>query len=163
MAIPPLFIQLQSGSLGVPIYIYACATDLLDGIIARRLHAESVLGSMLDAFADFGLVAGVSAYLISVGLLSPWFLALILLAFAQFVAAKPMPDSDPLGRHIGTVLFISLGLSLMYSTSWFVWWSTLMASGYVVASLALRWVTPFVICLRRVVAEKSDPSDTRED
>ncbi len=147
MATPLLLIQLQSGSLGVPIYIYACATDLLDGIIARRLHAESILGSMLDAFADFGLVAGVSAYLISVGLISPWFLALILLAFTQFVAAKPVPGSDPLGRHIGTVLFISLGLSLMYPTTWFVWWSTLVASGYVVASLALRWVAP---CVKRV-------------
>ncbi len=139
MATPLLLIQLKSGTLGVPIYICACVTDLLDGVLARRLRVETVVGSMLDASADFTLISGAAAYFIGVGLLSPWFLGLVILAFAQFVVAKPKPGSDPLGRHIGTVLFISLGIVLIYPVHWFAWWSTLVASGYIVASLILKW------------------------
>ena len=94
----------------------------------------------MDASADFALVVTVSLILTREGLLSPLFVYLIVFSFAQFVAAKPRVGSDPLGKHIGTVLFISLFVALAMPVGWVVWWSTLMASVYILASLADRWL-----------------------
>ena len=60
------------------------------------------------------------------GLLSPLFVYLIVFAFAQFVAAKPRVGSDPLGKHIGTILFVALLVALAMSVGWVALWSSLM-------------------------------------
>lgn len=59
VAAPPLLIAaMLAGSrpwfLGV--YIAALLTDSLDGILARRLHAESDIGRRLDSWADYLLI-----------------------------------------------------------------------------------------------------------
>lgn len=43
---------------GVYIFIISALTDLFDGILARRLHAESRWGAILDPIADKILVCG---------------------------------------------------------------------------------------------------------
>lgn len=43
---------------GVYIFIIAALTDLFDGILARKLHAESRWGAILDPIADKILVCG---------------------------------------------------------------------------------------------------------
>lgn len=126
----------------LPIFIVACATDLLDGVAARRLGSETRLGSMLDAFADFLLVATVSSTLALEGLLSPLFVVLIVLAFTQFAVARPRAGSDPLGKHIGTILFVALGVTLAEPVEWVALWSSSIASGYILASVAARWLHP---------------------
>jgi CDP-diacylglycerol--glycerol-3-phosphate 3-phosphatidyltransferase len=47
--------RLRVASVGV--FIFAAASDGLDGFIARRLNQRSRLGSILDPIADKGLVA----------------------------------------------------------------------------------------------------------
>lgn len=136
----PVLLAVGAPELRLPIFVAACVTDLLDGVVARRLGSETRLGSRLDALADFLLVASVSSLLASEGLLSPLFVALIVLAFAQFVAVKPRAGADPLGKHIGTVLFVALGVTLAEPVWWVAQWSSLVASGYVVASISARWL-----------------------
>src|SRR4051812_8749548 len=43
---------------GVYIFIVAAFTDLFDGVLARKLHAESRWGAILDPIADKILVCG---------------------------------------------------------------------------------------------------------
>jgi len=140
LSVPVIISDLLAGGSGLALYFLACASDLLDGALARRLGGETRAGSMFDACADFFLVFGVSTTLYQRGLLSVWFLALVALAFAQFLFAKPRTGADPLGKHIGTILFIALGVVLLQPDPWVASWSTLVSSGYIVASLAGRWV-----------------------
>jgi phosphatidylglycerophosphate synthase len=124
----------------LPIFFVACVTDLLDGAVARLLSSETRVGALVDASADFALVATVSLILTWEGLLSPLFVCLIIFAFAQFVAAKPRVGSDPLGKHIGTILFIAMFVALAMPVGWVAWWSSLIASGYILSSLVERWL-----------------------
>jgi len=140
VAVPLLLTGGAGAAWRLPIFVVACATDLLDGVAARRLGSETHLGSTLDAFADFLLVATVSSILTFEGLLSPLFVVLIVLVFAQFVVARPRIGSDPLGKHIGTILFVALGVMLAVPVGWVALWSSLLASGYILASLAARWL-----------------------
>jgi CDP-diacylglycerol---glycerol-3-phosphate 3-phosphatidyltransferase len=50
----------------------ACATDFLDGYLARRWRRTSDLGVFLDTTADKLLIAGVLIALVAVGRASPW-------------------------------------------------------------------------------------------
>jgi phosphatidylglycerophosphate synthase len=135
---------LLMNSIGIvwrlPIFFVACATDLLDGVVARFLCSETRVGALMDASADFALVMTVSLILTWEGLLSPFFVYLIVFTFAQFVATKPRVGSDPLGKHIGTILFVALFAALAMPVGWVVWWSSLIASGYILASLVERWL-----------------------
>jgi phosphatidylglycerophosphate synthase len=136
----PILLSSDASAWRLPIFVAACLTDLLDGLVARRLISETLLGYMLDAIADFLLVALISYMLTIEELFSPLFPALIVFAFAQFVIAKPRAGADPLGKHIGTVLFVALGVVLAEPVAWVALWSSLVASGYIVASVAARWL-----------------------
>ena len=134
-----LCIQLIAGGWGFPLFSLACLTDIFDGWVARRFRSETSLGSLFDAFADFTLVLTTSAFLVWRQLISPWFLGLIVLAFIRFILTRPRPGCDPLGKHIGTVLFISLGLILVSPVPSLSAWSTAIASCYMVVSMV--WST----------------------
>ncbi len=45
------------GSTYLLLYALAGVTDMLDGLLARRLHAESTFGSRLDTVADMTMIA----------------------------------------------------------------------------------------------------------
>ncbi len=139
LSIPLIVSELLGEDSVFTLYALACVSDLLDGPVARRLGGETRIGMAFDAGTDFILVFGVSASLYLRGLLSLWFLALILVAFAQF-AILPRAVSDPLGRHIGTVLFIALGMIILTPSYWVAAWSSGVVSVYITASLAARWM-----------------------
>lgn len=134
-----LMLVLSGGGWGVPSYALACLTDLFDGKVARLLHSETRFGALFDASADFLLVFSTSFILALRGLVSPWFLCLITYCFASFLFIRRKPIADPLGKHIGTVLFIALGVVLIYPVEFVAAWSTLIASCYIVASMVLRY------------------------
>lgn len=137
-----LFTILIEGGRGFPVFALACLTDALDGALARRLHAESKLGGLLDASADFYLVFSTSVFLVWSGLVSGWFLCLVIAAFIKFVFIIRTSRSDPLGKHIGTVLFVALGVVLVSPVMFVASWAISIASCYVVASMLLCFVMP---------------------
>ncbi len=132
-----LVTSLLEGGWGFPFFAFACITDLVDGALARRLHAESGFGGVLDASADFLLVLSTSTFLVWSGLVQIWFLPLLVVAFIKFIVSRVVSISDPLGKHIGTVLFFSLGTVLLFPNGFVATWATSIASCYILASIAL--------------------------
>jgi CDP-diacylglycerol--glycerol-3-phosphate 3-phosphatidyltransferase len=60
------------------LFAIAAGTDFLDGYLARRWAATTILGSFLDTTADKLLVSGVLIALVAVGRASPWVAAIII-------------------------------------------------------------------------------------
>jgi phosphatidylglycerophosphate synthase len=132
---------LVEGGQGFPIYVVACLTDVLDGALARWLHVESKLGGWLDAASDFLLVFSTSVFLFWAGLAPFWFLCLLIVSFMKYVfrdASRP----DPLGKHIGTIIFLALGVILLFPVNYIAIWSTNVASFYIVTSMILSHILP---------------------
>jgi CDP-diacylglycerol--glycerol-3-phosphate 3-phosphatidyltransferase len=59
------------------LFAIAAATDFLDGFLARRWAATTILGGFLDTTADKLLVSGVLVALVAAGRASPWVAAII--------------------------------------------------------------------------------------
>lgn len=64
----------------VALFIVSMAGDVLDGWLARRWNAESVLGRVMDPFIDKVVICGSLVYCINVppGFVAPWMVVLIL-------------------------------------------------------------------------------------
>ena len=104
----------------------AGASDWLDGFIARRLHASSWMGGVLDAVADKAFVLAVLATFVHEGTFELWQAGLLLLrdvsvlmvavyviATKQWTAFTKMP-SRPLGRVTTAALFaLFLGMTAL--------------------------------------------------
>ena len=135
-----LLASLLEGGWGFPLFVLACVTDLVDGALARRLNAVTETGGVLDACADFLLVLSTSVYLAWSGLVGMWFPVLIVAAFGKFVVGRAAHLPDPLGKHIGTVLFVALLTVLYFPSAFVAAWATSLASFYVLASMALSFV-----------------------
>lgn len=101
----------------LPVVVVAAASDLLDGVIARRFSGGSWIGGLLDAVADKLFLGVVLATAVVDGALDPrWLPALlardvVVLAIAVYVAARGRWDafrrmpSRPLGKATTAVLF----------------------------------------------------------
>jgi cardiolipin synthase len=79
----PIAVLILAGSqpafvVALAIFVVAALTDLADGALARRWHAQTVLGSHLDPLADKALVIAALGALAATGRLG----ALALVAFA---------------------------------------------------------------------------------
>jgi phosphatidylserine synthase len=132
-----LFTTLVEGGWGFPVFALACLTDVFDGALARWLNTESKFGGLFDASADFLLVFSTSVFLIWNGIVSIWFLFLMVVTFARYIFGKDASGCEPLGKHIGTVIFVALGTVLVFPVLFVASWATFIASCYIVASMML--------------------------
>lgn len=64
---PVVDLQFNLARLALLIFILGALTDFLDGFLARRLHAETAWGAVLDPIADKILVTGTILGLASIG------------------------------------------------------------------------------------------------
>lgn len=112
---------------GVYIFILAAFTDLFDGVLARKLHAESRWGAILDPIADKILVCGTILGLFCINTGNPLFaLPAAFILFREFAvsalreAAAARHVSVPvsfLGKIKTTVQLVALGV-LLFAESW---------------------------------------------
>jgi phosphatidylglycerophosphate synthase len=93
-------------------------TDLIDGYVARKLHVASKAGAYFDAVIDFIFIIGIFTAFTLSGYYSTWILVLIGALFAQFIISSIYTKRlyDPLGKYIGSVLYIAIGLTLLSPT-----------------------------------------------
>ncbi len=84
------------------IFVFASITDWLDGLMARKLNAQSVMGQLMDPIADKILVLAAIVMLLAMGRVDPFMVFLFLgrdifiggiravaAAKNQIIAAKP--------------------------------------------------------------------------
>lgn len=108
-------------ALRLPVVAVGAASDLLDGRIARRFHAETWAGGLLDAVSDKLFTVAILGVAWHDGILGPWLLAAVLardIAVAAAAAAvalhrrwdgfRRMP-SRPLGKATTAAVF-ALGI-----------------------------------------------------
>ncbi|MGD6809007.1 MAG: CDP-alcohol phosphatidyltransferase family protein [Candidatus Bathyarchaeia archaeon] len=118
----PLFLYFNSvGSASLCLLVFASAicTDLLDGFIARKLNVTSKTGAYFDAVSDFVFVAGIFLAFVLNGYYPVWLLLLIAGSFGQFAVTGYFAKRlyDPLGKYVGSVLYIGITLTLICPTA----------------------------------------------
>jgi phosphatidylglycerophosphate synthase len=97
---------------------FCAATDYFDGYLARKLDVTSRFGAYYDATTDFILMIGIFTIFYAVGFYPVWLLLLIAAAFAQFVVSSFFAKKlyDPVGRYLGSALYIGVVLTLLWPT-----------------------------------------------
>ncbi|MGH1388510.1 CDP-alcohol phosphatidyltransferase family protein [Kordia sp.] len=60
--------RVELNLVAIILFMYACASDLLDGFLARKYHCESKQGKVLDLFGDKFLTIAFSLYAIASGM-----------------------------------------------------------------------------------------------
>jgi len=106
-AAAPLFYQLflhRSCAVAFAVFLFAAMTDILDGMVARRLSATSAFGAYLDVIVDFLLIVTAFAAFVQ----KQWYCALIVvpvvISFAIFLISSGVgrPLYDPVGKYLGS-------------------------------------------------------------
>lgn len=90
------FISTQKFSTAVILFCISTMTDMLDGFMARRLHAATNFGSYLDPLADKLTIFGFFVALMFLGLCPAWFvgfyIAVALLLSIGFLFFHPLSN-----------------------------------------------------------------------
>jgi len=109
------FYNIGSIALCLIAFVFAAATDLFDGYSARKLKVASRFGAYYDAATDFAIIIGIYSLFAVKGFYPIWLLILIIAAFAQFLATSRYSKKiyDPVGRFIGSALYIGIVLTLV--------------------------------------------------
>lgn len=78
--VPPMVLLVRSGEYhsAVGVFLFAAATDLADGYVAKRFNGITALGRVLDPLADKALMAGVFIALALEDLLPAWIVLLVI-------------------------------------------------------------------------------------
>jgi phosphatidylglycerophosphate synthase len=134
LAVALPFAMLHGGTLPAACWVFAAATDYLDGPLARRASAPTRHGPVLDNAADVAFVLGGLVTAAVLGLV-PWLVpAAILLAVvdyarASFEASRGMAAArlarSPVGHAAGVLNYACLGV--------------------VCGRLAWPWTTPAIV------------------
>jgi CDP-diacylglycerol---glycerol-3-phosphate 3-phosphatidyltransferase len=140
--------------LAASLFAVAAATDFLDGYLARRWAATTILGSFLDTTADKLLVSGVLVALVAVGRASQWVAAIIvgrellILGLRGVVAADGTVMTPSIwGKLKANVQFVALFLAILrpgspigpfFLDEWVMW-----AAGVVTILSAVEYLARF--------------------
>jgi CDP-diacylglycerol--glycerol-3-phosphate 3-phosphatidyltransferase len=107
-------------TLAAVLFVFAAATDWVDGRLARSWGVTTKLGSFLDTTADKLLVSGVLIALLEVGRVSPWIVAVIvgrelaIMSLRGVLAADgPVMEPSMLGKVKASVQFLAITLAIL--------------------------------------------------
>jgi CDP-diacylglycerol--glycerol-3-phosphate 3-phosphatidyltransferase len=110
----------ETDTFAAVLFCVAGATDYVDGVLARRWHVTSKLGSFLDTTADKLLVSGTLIALLAADRVSPWIVALIvgrelvLMGLRGIIAAEgEVMAPSLLGKLKTSVQFVAIALAIL--------------------------------------------------
>lgn len=84
----------KSGVYAALVYAAAAITDLLDGIVARRMGIVSVLGKFLDPLADKLLVTAALIWMVPMGRIPEWAVILLISREISITALRSIASSE---------------------------------------------------------------------
>lgn len=99
------FILTSQPVLALSLFVYAGVTDLIDGMLARRLQQQTVVGTVIDPMADKALMTISVVALAMQGGISVWLASVILardvgLAFsAIYIRWISLPEPKTMSRY----------------------------------------------------------------
>ncbi|CAN5185349.1 CDP-diacylglycerol--glycerol-3-phosphate 3-phosphatidyltransferase [soil metagenome] len=147
------------------LFVIAAITDFVDGYLARRWHVESVLGAFLDTTADKLLVTGTLLALASIGRVSIWAAAVIMMREFAVMGLRGLValgggivKPSTWGKIKATAQYAAIGLAFMrlpdrwgpmYLDQWAMWIA-------VIITIASAW--GYFSAFSRVVASTRVPS-----
>ena len=96
--------------------LVACFTDIIDGIVARKLEVTSNFGAYFDVSADFSLVVIMFIGFVLLQVYPFWIVILISFMFFQFLitSRSKKPVYDPVGKYLGTLHLIIIGSTQIF-------------------------------------------------
>ncbi len=145
IALAPFLYLNNQGNTAVCLGLLAfcAATDYLDGYFARKTNTASKFGAYYDALTDFILMFGIFVVFTLEGLYALWLPVLMAVAFLQFLATSVYTQKiyDPIGRYIGSALYIGVVLTLLFPTQAIYNFVQYAFLGFIVASFASRIVS----------------------
>jgi phosphatidylglycerophosphate synthase len=106
-------VHVGDDELAIALLTAAMLTDVLDGTLARRWCVATDAGALLDATADALVLLPTLWALADQGRALHAPLLLALACFAHFATApRGATRYDPLGRHLGTALYVATAVLL---------------------------------------------------
>lgn len=133
IALIPVFLVLAYTGHSVcalAVYILACLSDTVDGYIARHYRQVTDFGKFMDPLADKMLVLAAMVFLVEVGQMPGWAVAIVL--FREFAVSGLRLIAVEQGRVIAaawsgkiktTVTMIGLGVMLVFGDDPIVSWT----------------------------------------
>jgi phosphatidylglycerophosphate synthase len=144
-ALPIFLLLFSSGAIAWCFVLIGLAalTDLLDGYLARKLRVATRFGAYFDAATDFILIIGVYSIFTASGYYPIWLPLLIIASFAQFLLSSLYAKKiyDPIGRYIGSALYIGIVLTLAFPVEAMFLFVQVSFVGFFLVSLASRIVS----------------------
>lgn len=145
VALPIFLVLFNQGDANACLGLLAfCAiTDFLDGYLARKMKATSQFGAYYDATTDFILMFGIFAFFYTLGDYPIWLLFLIAASFIQFIVTSFYLKKlyDPVGRYLGSALYIGVVLSLLWPTQAVFAFVQYAFAGFFLVSMVSRIVS----------------------
>ena len=154
LALIPVYIYIYLGATETYQYITAgtimavsCLTDLIDGKVARRFNMVSTLGKILDPLADKVLVMAAMCYLVEIGQMPGWCLAIVLLR--EFAVSGMRLVAVEQGRVIaaawsGKVKTASTMVAICLMLLWNIAWLNTVCWAVIVVTTVYSGVEYFV-------------------
>ncbi len=107
-----------AGVVAIGVFCLVVVTDVLDGLIARRLQQASRIGTLLDHGSDAVFVTAVTTVCAYLGLLPPLLPLLIAIAFIQYVLDSRVLEGarfrrSRIGRCNGVAYFVVTALAIV--------------------------------------------------
>jgi CDP-diacylglycerol--glycerol-3-phosphate 3-phosphatidyltransferase/cardiolipin synthase len=99
------------------LFIVASLTDLFDGKIARKYNLITNLGKFLDSLADKMLVIAVLIAFVSLGRVSPWLLAIIVLREFMVTGIRLIASKEGVvmaAKMIGKIKTVTQMIAISY-------------------------------------------------
>lgn len=133
------------------VFAAACATDFIDGYIARRYNQVTNFGKFMDPLADKVLVMAAMCYLVEIGQMPGWCLAVVLLR--EFAVSGMRLVAVEQGRVVAAAwsgkvktaaTMVCLCLMLLNIFGEFAWFDPL-CSAVIVLTTAYSGVQYFIV------------------
>jgi phosphatidylglycerophosphate synthase len=120
MLLPGLFRHGQGFPIVITLFAAICLSDLLDGLLARKLSALSTIGAWVDLLSDLFYILLSLIVLNVLGQVPIWFTALVVVKFGEYLLTshllrsrepeKPPFHADLPGRWAASAIFFLPGI-----------------------------------------------------